>query len=223
MPSSPADKIVFDLDDTLYLERDFAFSGFEAVGQHVLTRHGVGGFAEICRDLFDTAHRQAVFGEALRHCRLSASQDIGELIEIYRYHSPQIALCDDTTRYLSGKGAIFGLITDGPEKMQRNKIAALGLQASCDQIIPTGRWGHGFGKPHPRAYEIISGASAGRRYVYVADNAAKDFVTPKRMGWATIQILRTDRVHSGAAPDPEHQADRVITSLDQLDEALESI
>lgn len=212
MPSSPADRIVFDLDDTLYLERDFAFSGFDAVAAYL----GVEGFAATCRALFDGPHRTAIFDEALRHHGLT--RPVAELVAIYRDHAPQIALCPDAARYLARGG--FGLITDGPERTQRGKIAALGLGQFCDQIIPTGQWPQGFGKPHPRAYQAIADAAGGRRCVYVADNAAKDFVTPNRMGWRTVQILRAARVHDGAPPDAAHAAQVVITSLDQLDSVL---
>lgn len=212
MPSSRADRITFDLDDTLYLERDFAFSGFLAVEAHL----DIAGFAATCRELFDTPHRAAIFNEALRRHALQLS--VADLVAIYRDHVPDIALAPDAARYLTRGG--FGLITDGPERTQRAKIAALGLERFCDQIIPTGQWPQGFGKPHPRAYQAIVDAAEGRRCVYVADNAAKDFVTPNRMGWLTVQILRPGRVHDGAPPDAEHAAQVVITTLDQLDGAL---
>ncbi len=212
MPSLPADRVTFDLDDTLYLERDFAFSGFDAVAAHL----GADGFAATCRALFDSPHRAAIFNEALR--RHGVSAEVPDLVAVYRDHAPQIALCPDAARYLQRGG--FGLITDGPERTQRAKIAALGLARFCDQIIPTGQWPGGFGKPHPRAYQAIMDAADGRRCVYVADNAAKDFVTPNRMGWLTVQILRPGRVHDGTAPDAAHAAQVVITSLDQLDAVL---
>lgn len=220
MRSLPADRLVFDLDDTLYLERDFAFSGFRAVGDWIERRHLVSGFAVLCRELFDSAYRPRVFDEALRRSGLSGAQPVPELVDLYRNHSPEIALCPDAARYLGGKEAAFALITDGPERMQRNKIAALGLSRCFDQIIPTGQWGKGFGKPHPRAFEQVAAAADGRRCVYVADNAGKDFVTPNRMGWRTIQILRPERVHVAEPPDRDHAAQRVIETLDQLDAAL---
>ena len=221
MPSSPADRIAFDLDDTLYLERDFAFSGFSAVGDVIAARHGIPGFAALCGALFDSPHRPAIFNEALRRCGLQGVQSVPELVAIYRGHSPQIALCPDAARFLRGRDG-FGLITDGPEATQRAKIAALGLAPFLDQVIPTGQWGPGFGKPHPRAYEAIADAAGGRRCVYVADNGAKDFVTPRRMGWLCVQILRPGRVHDGSPPDAAHAAHVIIDSFDQLDAVLAS-
>lgn len=214
MPSSKADRIVFDLDDTLYLERDFAISGFRAVGLW-LNRDD---FAARCQELFDGGCRGDIFDRALQGSGLSAP--VEALVRVYRDHVPQIALCPDASRYLRVHGARVGLITDGPERMQRTKIAVLGLEAYCDAIIPTGQWQGNFGKPHPRAFEMIAGQAAGRRCVYVADNPAKDFITPNRMGWITVQILRPLRVHRGDPPDAAHAARHRIDSLDHLDGLL---
>jgi putative hydrolase of the HAD superfamily len=54
----------------------------------------------------------------------------------------------------------------------------------------------------------------------VGDNPAKDFVTPRRLGWRTIQIIRDGAVHDPVPKDADHAADVQITSLDQLNEAL---
>lgn len=211
-------RIVFDLDDTLYLERDFARSGFAALERHVTADHGAAGFGTACQRLFDQGQRGDIFDRACAEMGLDLP--IPDLVARYRTHRPEIALCPDAARYLTAGKGPFGLITDGPEQMQRGKIAALSLERFCDQIIPTGQWPKGFGKPHPRAYEAIAAQADGRRCVYVADNAAKDFLAPNRMGWITVQIRRAGRIHPGAAPDVAHAAQIEITSLDQLDQAL---
>lgn len=220
MPSLSAERIVFDLDDTLYLERDFAFSGYRAAGEWLAGRDG-GGFADTCQSLFLDGERRNVFDRAAQAMGLRADI-VPDLVEVYRNHQPRIALCPDAARYLAGHAG-FAIISDGPERTQRNKIAALGLAAHCDVIVPTGQWGAEYCKPHPRAYELVATASAGRACVYVADNAAKDFLTPNRLGWITIQILRPQRVHDGAAPTPAHAAMAQIESLDQLDSAIASL
>lgn len=219
MPSSPADRVVFDLDDTLYLERDFALSGFRAVGEAVQARHGVAGFGDHCTADFHGGRRGDIFNRALAQFGLAGALDVPALVEIYRGHAPDIALCPDALRWLDLHGGGFGLITDGPEAMQRGKIEALGLERRIGLLIPTGQWPDGFCKPHARAFELAE-AEAGGPCVYVADNAAKDFVTPNRMGWLTVQLLRPERVHPGHAPDALHEAQVRITDLDQLDAVL---
>lgn len=219
MPSFWAERVVFDLDDTLYLERDFAFSGFRAVGAAMRARHGVEGFAEHCIAAFAAGRRGDIFDAALRDFGLDGAEAVANLVALFRAHPPQIALCRDAARWLDAHGGAHGLITDGPEAVQRAKIAALGLSPRISVVVPTGQWPAGFGKPHPRAFDLVA-AAAGGPCVYVADNAAKDFVTPNRLGWLTVQLLRPERVHDGAAPDAAHAAQAQIESLDQLDAVI---
>lgn len=222
MPSFLAERVVFDLDDTLYLERDFVRSGFRAVGAAMLARHGVAGFGTFCAAEFRRGRRGDIFDRALARFGLDRVEEVATLVSIYREHRPEIALCPDAARWFDRHGAAFALITDGPERMQRNKITALGLDDRVSLAIPTGQWPPGFGKPNPRAFALAE-AAAGGPCVYVADNAAKDFVTPNRMGWLTVQLLRPGRIHDGAAPDRLHQARSRITDLDQLDAVMAAV
>lgn len=214
--------LVFDLDDTLYLERDFAFSGYAAAGRHLASEHGIDGeaFAARCCELFEAGERKRIFDRALSQQGLSPDNDImTALVEVYRNHHPDITLCRDARDYLPQHSGPFGLITDGLEATQIRKIDALRLGNWIKTILPTGRWGTEFAKPHPRAFIEIE-KLATTRCVYVADNPAKDFVTPKARGWLTVAILRDGRVHTALAPDAAHQADATITSLDDLDAVL---
>lgn len=214
MQSSYDDRLVFDLDDTLYLERDFALSGFRAVGAWL----GRVDFASRCQELFDAGSRGDIFDRVLDE--IGATVKATDLVQVYRDHHPQIRLCDDALRYLRSHSARFGLITDGPERMQRNKVAALGLEVFFDQIIPTGQWPGSFAKPHPRSFQLIAASAGRRRCVYVADNPMKDFFAPNQLGWTTVQIVRPWRVHHGEPRNLEYAAQHRIESLDQLDSLL---
>jgi len=152
---------------------------------------------------------------------------IDRLVSIYRSHTPRIALACDAARYLRGRGDGFisALLTDGPEAVQQAKVRALGLDRILSHIVCTGSFGLGFDKPHPRGFETVEtwAAAFGRPLVYVADNPLKDFVTARRRGWQTVCISRSDRVHRVSPPDPDHEADRCIVSLDELDACLASL
>ncbi|QFT71153.1 hypothetical protein FIU93_30470 (plasmid) [Labrenzia sp. THAF35] len=214
--------IVFDLDDTLYLEREFAFSGYRFLDGWVKEREGLEGFGNACRVLFEEGERRQIFNRALErlgHC--GDSHLIADLVAAYRGHPPQISLAPDAARFLERHRGPFGLITDGPAETQNAKIVALGLDRWIENIRKTGDWPQGYGKPHPRAYEEMEGlAAGGGPMVYVADNPAKDFVTPKARGWITVQIRRAGAVHPPHAKDDAHAAHVEITSLDELDGAL---
>jgi len=213
--------IIFDLDDTLYLERDFARSGFESVAAAFADRLGPPGRAvDAMLRRLDSPDRRRVFNAALAD--LAVPDDpalIHAMINHYRNHTPRIRLCDDAERVLQRlqKAARLGLITDGPRVTQSNKISALGLHDRFASIVLTDDLGPGLAKPHPRAFEVIA-ASLGvatEQCTYIADNPAKDFIAPNALGWTTIQIRRAGGLYAGERPPPGGAPQRVIASLDE--------
>ncbi|MXN67432.1 HAD hydrolase-like protein [Stappia sp. GBMRC 2046] len=220
--------VVFDLDDTLYLERDFAVSGFKAVGKWLLQERSINGFADVCIGLFDEGGRGNIFDRALERSGVAAdARLVKSLVEIYRGHEPSISLAQDSERYLANRSRSepLALITDGLAETQSAKVRALGLEGVIERIVYTGALGPGFGKPHPRAYELVEAWAApfGLPLVYVADNPMKDFVTPRARGWLTVQIKRPERVHKVDAPSEDHCPHGVICNLDELDVRLEEL
>ena len=213
--------IVFDLDDTLYLERDFARSGYAAVGAMLNERLGIGDFAARAEVAFDSGTRTFIFDKILAELGMGGDQGLVDAaVDCYRAHKPAIGLAPDARRYLR-RNKDLALLSDGYAVTQANKVAALGLD--CGVLAPlvlTGNWGREYWKPHPRGFQLIErpfGRNP-RDFVYVADNPAKDFVAPHALGWRTVQIERPGRVHTGATVAAP--ADAVIVSLDDLDDCL---
>jgi putative hydrolase of the HAD superfamily len=218
---------VFDLDDTLYLERDFARSGFAAAGRWLEQEGGPAGLADMCLRLFEDGRRGRIFDEAVETLGIGSDPAcVRRLIEIYRGHRPDIALAPDAARYLADPQlGPLALITDGRAATQRAKVMSLGIQERFGLIVYTGALGPGRGKPHPDAFmRVEEWAKPGPlSLVYVADNPLKDFVTPRARGWWTVQIVRPDRVHRVAAPDAAHAAHAQIVTLDALEECLNDL
>lgn len=215
-----AEIVVFDLDDTLYLEEDFARSGFDALARQFGERIGGARFARECAALLADGKRGNIFDLALARCNIAGAPGlVDELVAFYRSHRPDIELCPDAARFFARIEQMpTGIITDGPKETQWAKIKALGLNRTINHLIVTGDWGREFFKPHPRAFIRIENvtSSSGENLVYIADNAIKDFITPRRRGWQTVQIRRPDRIHAGDAETPDHEADHAIASLDDL-------
>jgi putative hydrolase of the HAD superfamily len=190
---------VFDLDDTLFLERDYIWSGFEAVGRCASKRIGLQGFAERAMDLFHQGYRGDIFDRVL----LEAGQTpeprlIAQLVHVYRTHIPDIRLLPDALECLLHfrPRADLALISDGPLASQRRKVRALGLQHSFRCIVLTERWGIHCCKPHPRAFEYVQECTHAASYAYIGDNPAKDFHAPLRMGWTTVRVRRPEGLYS---------------------------
>lgn len=218
--------VVFDLDDTLYLERNYARSGFAAVGDWVRRELGVEHFFDAAWARFEAGDRERVFDQVLNDAGQPAHAElIARMIAVYREHQPCIELETDSKRWLAANAGRCGLalITDGFKTAQNAKIDALGLRdMDFEPIVVTDEWGREYWKPNARAYLAVEAHFAGspNRFTYVADNPTKDFLAPRALGWHTVQIARPGGVHAADAPSAEHAAACRIASLDELDDAL---
>jgi len=218
--------VVFDLDDTLYPERAYAFSGFEAVAAEFEDRLGSRSeTAAEMRRLFETEHRPRVFDALLARLGLLHDRELRDaMIRAYREHAPTISLHPDADRAIVRLSTLYrlGLITDSWAHAQQAKITSLGVADRFDAVIVTAELGGDFAKPHPRAFELTAerlAVTAGR-CAYVADNPAKDFIAPNALGWKTIQIRRADGIYRDVAPAPDGIPGTVIHTLDDLDGLL---
>jgi len=218
--------VVFDLDDTLYSEREYAFSGFTAVASAFKGQLGdpVDTIAQL-KALFDTEHRPRMFNALLNQRGLPEDEQlVVAMVETYRRHIPRISLYPDADAALTRLRAQYklGLISDGRTDTQTLKLNALKLLPRLDGTIVTSELGPGYEKPHPRPFEWMAESLGGDhdQYAYVADNAAKDVIAPNALGWMTIQIVRPDGIYRGAPPaeggDPRH----IIDTLDDVDPIL---
>ena len=171
---------VFDIDDTLYLERDYVVSGFEAVGRWLAEVQGIQGFGEAAIARFESGARRNTFNLALADMgRPNEPELVGEMVKQYRMHAPKIALADDAQTLLSRLVDFrsIAVISDGPLDSQSRKAEALALTSIARPILLTDRWGPEFSKPHERAFCEVEAALglAGDQLVYVADNPTEGF------------------------------------------------
>lgn len=212
--------LILDLDDTLYLERDYVRSGFDAVGRYVAEKHGVGDFGERCWRLFESGVRGSTFDQALNAAGLAHMVPCAKLVEVYRNHAPAIRMAEDAGQFLREWPADrpLGLITDGPIASQSAKIAALDLNDRLSPIVLSDEWGTEFRKPHDRPFETVERALglAPNQLTYIADNPSKDFIAPRRRGWRTVRIRRRGGEHSGVEDWSDWPAHTEIASFAEL-------
>ena len=220
------DAVIFDLDDTLYPERQYVHSGFAAVARRFRDELGpVDQTVTILKELFNADHRARAFDEMLERRRGSPDGELlTRMVEVFRAHEPTIALYPDAEAALERLRGCYrlGLISDGRLAGQRAKVEALRLRSRMDAILLTAELGPGFGKPHTRAFELIAGRLAAEpaRCLYVADNPAKDFVAPNELGWRSIQVRRQDGFYGGNTAPPGGHPQHVMATLDDLDALL---
>ena len=199
--------VIFDLDDTLYSEKEYVRSGYKAVSDYL-----GGGYEDRLWSFFE-AGRPAI-DELLKEIGREDEKDAA--LNIYRFHKPDIHLYPGAAKVieeLKKQNIKVGIITDGRPEGQRNKIEALGLNVD-DVIITDELGGVQFRKPCDIAFRImltkwrLNPADA----VYVGDNPVKDFQAPQQLGMKSLWFKNEDGLYSGVAG-----IDRpMISSLDDL-------
>jgi putative hydrolase of the HAD superfamily len=183
--------VVFDLDDTLYPEREFVYSGFRAVANAISQEMADDCFEQLV-DQFETSGTDP-FGTVLAERGLPLATK-RHLIETYREHQPSLKLAPSVGQLLGSlrsSGRILGIITDGRSVTQRNKIRALGLETWIDTVVISEEFGSS--KPAVENYQYFEKQFAGRQFVYVGNDVTKDFLAPNRLGWQTVGLVHNDR------------------------------
>ena len=182
--------VIFDLDDTLYSEKEYVKSGYKVVSDYL-----GGGYEEKLWSYFEAG--KPAIDELLDE--LGRKDEKTEVLEVYRSHKPNIHLYPgvaETIEELKSKGIKVGIITDGRPEGQRNKLEALGL--SLDDVIITDELGGiQFRKPCDIAFRIMM-----TRWrlnpadiVYVGDNPAKDFQAPQQLGMRSLWFRNMDGLY----------------------------
>lgn len=184
----PTSKIfVFDLDDTLYSERDFEKSGIEFVYNYLEIRN---------QNLeFFLKNRSNWIELIIENTTQKISIDF--LLNLYRNHFPTINLYNDAKVFLDelvSRKIEFSLITDGRSITQRNKLKALGIESIFKKIIISEEIQSE--KPSEVNFCMVVDQKNHSNFVYIADNLKKDFYSPNKLGWTTICLLdRGQNIH----------------------------
>ena len=130
--------VLFDLDETLYLERRFALSGFAAVARAVATQAGVRG----SRDLYAARQRPSAEATARSPFSNCAQGWAGRSREWTdwstlskpRTEPPPAAPYTPTLDVLRAEWRL-GIVTNGPVGIQAAKVEALGLEPLVDSVV----------------------------------------------------------------------------------------
>jgi putative hydrolase of the HAD superfamily len=210
--------VVFDIDDTLYPERQYVRSGYRAVGRHL--RDALGTEAA-CEDWlwnrFLSGTAADAFDALNEHFSLGLSgRRIAELVRVYREHRPEIRPYDGAADMLARLRPRFrlGILSDGFLPAQRLKLEALGIERFFDVVIYTEEMGREAWKPSTAGFEAMRERFdlPHAAFAYVADNPAKDFVAPNSLYWRSIQFVHPGQIHARRAA-PEGGAPHYVVHL----------
>lgn len=175
---------VFDLDDTLYLEKDYQTSGYRYICLYLKDLYKKD-LSEVIDEASHTG--KDVLSEVCITLGLPESVK-QSFLWMYRLHIPEITLAPATKKmleFIQDNSLGVAIITDGRSVSQRHKLFSLGLQ-DIDALVSE-EWEEV--KPGRKRFdELEKRYTDAKQFVYVGDNIKKDFVTPNSMGWITIGI-----------------------------------
>jgi putative hydrolase of the HAD superfamily len=176
-------------------------------------------------DLFLGGQTVKTFDATSAHFKLGLGPpQIAELVEVYRNHAPAIAPYSGIPHLLSllRERVRLAVLSDGFLPAQWLKLEALKLERFFDCVLFTEELGRECWKPSPAGFAAVAERLAvpGESCAYVADNPAKDFVAPNRLGWRTIQYLRPGQLHAERPAPPDGPPQSVVHTPDGLMAAL---
>ena len=187
--------VIFDLDDTLYAEKDYIRSGYRAVAT------GFPQVVNMAQKLWDAFEKNQLAIDAVLEAEgLATIENKAKALQLYRYHIPDISLYSgvlDLLQRLAGCKKL-GMITDGRPEGQWAKIEALRITPYFEKIIVTDELGGPeFRKPNEIAFRLMQQALdiPFPKMVYIGDNTKKDFIAPLALGMKAIYYKNTNGMY----------------------------
>lgn len=212
--------VIVDLDDTLFREHDYVLSGYAAVIDALPLGVSLDDGLARLQTIFAGPERSRAFNAFLEP--LGKEELVPQAIDIYRNHLPRVTLLPEAQAFLQAARDAhrLAIVTDGPLRMQRNKVEALGVARLVDAVICSDAIdGRNSWKPSPVPYEAAA-AELGvnpEQCIYVGDNPHKDFLGARRAGMASVRVRAPWQLHATCeAADAAGEPDVEVDSLTAL-------
>lgn len=221
--------VIFDLDDTLYPEREYVISGFEVIGKYFNEKYNIKDTAEELIKLFDIDNNN-VYGRYLYSINKENDKELFNImIKLFRNHKPDklnfYSDIEPMITKLKKRKIKIGIITDGRINGQENKIEALGIPKIFDYYIVTqSLGGEIYHKPCPKAYEIMA-EKMNIKYnemIFVGDNPIKDFAISSIYPIITVEIERENKIHKDKEYYKGIKPKYKIKNMNELIEIIEA-
>lgn len=218
--------VVFDMDDTLFPEKEFVRSGFKEVDRYLQKKLSINNFFVRAWEKFSSGSRGFIFNQVLHDINYDGDVSIlvKELVNVYREHIPSIELFKDAKWALDyySKMAPLALISDGYFQTQKNKAASLNIDCYFQKYYFSDEWGEKYWKPSTFTFKKAQNdfREFGDDFVYISDNPEKDFIAPNKLGWDSVCIRREFGEYSEVEIPLKGKPRVIISSLFELKDIL---
>jgi putative hydrolase of the HAD superfamily len=213
MRRSSVRAVCFDLDGTLFDDRQYARAGLCSAAEELCRRTGVDPTEEFLRAYFRDGHREAAFDVVLSEAGL-ADDHVPALVSAYHDNDAPLVPYPDAEATLERLERTYhiGVITGGTNG--REKLSRLGLDDHVDEVIVTAERADSKRSPEPFVEMAERFGVPETTMAFVGDRPALDFPQPNGLGMLTVRLMRgryADTVaRNAAAPDV------AVSSLDDI-------
>ena len=212
--------VCFDLDGTLFDDRQYVRAGLEHAGEVYADRTGVDLTDAFLRAYFQANMTDATFDAVLSE-RGHSLEAVPELVDAYHANDAALVPFPDAEPTLAvlEKEYALGLVTGG--RNGHAKLRRLGLADYFDAVVVSPELDTSKREPEPYETALRRLDVPAKAAVYVGDHPKLDVPQPRSLGMRTVRVRRGQ--YAGRVPTGDAVPDVTIKSLAALPDALAAL
>jgi putative hydrolase of the HAD superfamily len=211
----------FDLDGTLFDDRQYVRAGLDAAARELESRTGVAAREDLHDAYFERGIRERTFDHVLDAHDLPPEL-VGDLVEAYHAHEADLDPYPETVATLDALESDYrlGLLTGGTNG--REKLDRLGIASSFDAVVVAAGADATKHEPEPFVDLLDALGVEASDAAYVGDRPEIDFRHPNDLGMYTVRVA-VGRFADVPADGEDEQPDATVESLDELPDRLAAL
>lgn len=192
----PVRGLIFDLDDTLYLQKHYLDGAWDAVATAGKSQAlDPDKLREALKKIAAQGSDQGKIIDRAVESIGAAKADVQELVTAFVSHQPhELPLLDGVIPMLiklRTLGVPTAIVTDGSLATQRAKLVALAVESLVDAVVMSDEAGRQYRKPHPQpvltALEKLD--LPPQDVVMIGDRPTKDVASAAAAGVRAIRVM----------------------------------
>ena len=217
-PASPVKAVVFDLDDTLFLQSEWLAGAWRAVATEAAAHSAVDPAqmeAALVAIAAEGSDKGRIIDRALE--RLGVETDPRPLVQAFRLFRPSTLAplpgVADMLRHVRSRVPL-GLVSDGDPEIQTAKLELLGLSTAFDAVVLSDLIGRQYRKPDPTPFRRVLeelGVDASDA-VYVGDRPDKDVIGARGAGMRVIRVRTGEYAERPSGPGAWAEVDDALSA-----------